>query len=342
MRYPLNLEKGFCIGVTATSAGFTSMVDINRLSNGVKNFNKLGYPVIITDNVTKDYKGRSSDGFTRANELMQLINDDRVRVIMAASGGDFLVEMLPYIDMTLLSSKPKWFQGFSDNTGLTFTITTNLDLATVYSYNFGSFGMEPWHYSLADNLRLLEGQDILQRSFDKFQDGYRERITGLEPIYPEKDVNWINIMPENKNINNEINIHGRAIGGCLDVLLSLIGTRFDKTPEFINKYREDKIVWYLESYSLGSASLVRALWQLKEAGWFDHTAGFIFGRPAMYNEEFDILYEEAVLSVLGDLDKPIILDADIGHKPPQLAMINGAIVHIKSYGKRGSIQFERR
>lgn len=342
MRYPLKLEKGFCIGVTATSSGFSSEVDLNRLTNGVKNFNKLGYPVIITDNVTKDCKGRSTDGVTRAKELMQLFNDDRVRVVIAASGGDFLVEMLPHIDMSLIASKAKWFQGFSDNTGLTFTITTNLDLATVYSYNFGSFGMEPWHSSLADNLRLLEGQDIQQQSFDKYQDGYRERITGLEPIYPEKDVKWINIMPENKIADKEIIFHGRAIGGCLDVLLSLIGTRFDKTREFINKYKEDKIVWYLESYSLGSAAMVRALWQLKEAGWFNHAAGFIFGRPAMYNEEYDINYEEAVLSVLGDLDKPVILEADIGHKPPQLAMINGAIVHIKSSGKRGSIQFERR
>lgn len=342
MIYPKNLEKGFCIGVTAPSSGFTAEADLRRLENGVKNFEKRNYSVIITDDVKKENKGRSSDGLTRANELVQLFNDDRVRVIMAASGGDFLVEMLSFIDFGLLSSKPKWFQGFSDNTGLTFTITTNLDIATVYSYNFSSFGMEPWHSSLTDNLKLLEGYDILQRSHDSYQDGYRERITGLEPIMADKTVKWINIKPKGMANDDRINIHGRVIGGCLDVLLNLIGTRFDKTQEFINRYKEDNIIWFLESYSLGSAALTRGLWQLKEAGWFEHAAGFIFGRPAMYNEEYDITYKEAVLSVLGDLDKPIILEADIGHKLPQLAMINGAIAHIKSYGGKGSIQFERR
>lgn len=349
MKYPINLEKGFSIGVTATSSGFTSESDLKRLANGIDNFNKRGYSVIITDNVKKEYKGRSSDGVTRANELMQLFNDDTVRVIMAASGGDFLAEMLPYIDYNLLLSKPKWVQGFSDTTGLIYTITTNLDIATMYSYNFSSFGMEPWHNSLEDNLRLLEGHDLLQHSYERYQDGYRERITGLEPIFEDKDVRWVNINPKgnkasngNKGDGEEIYLHGRALGGCLDVLLNLIGTKYDKTLEFINKYKQDRIIWFLESYSLGSAALVRGLWQLKEAGWFEHAAGFIFGRPAIYNVEYDISYEEAILSVIGDLDKPIILEADIGHKPPQISMINGAIAHIKSYDGKGSIQFERR
>jgi muramoyltetrapeptide carboxypeptidase LdcA involved in peptidoglycan recycling len=342
MNYPKNLEKGSYIGVTATSSGFTSEVDLIRLANGVENFNKRGYSVIITDNVKKNNRGRSSDGATRANELMRLFNDDRVRVIMAASGGDFLVEMLSYIDYKLLLSRPKWVQGFSDTTGLLFTITTNLDIASIYSYNFGSFGMEPWHSSLSDNLKLLEGQDILQQSYDSYQDGYRERITGLEGIMPDKEVSWVNINPMGILHDSEINIHGRAVGGCLDVLLTLIGTRFDKTMEFINKYKDDKIIWFLESYELGSASLVRGLWQLKEAGWFDHAAGFIFGRPAIYNIDYDITYEEAIISVLGGLERPIILEADIGHKPPQFAMINGAIAHIKSCGGKGSILFERR
>lgn len=342
MIYPKKLEKGYSIGVTATSSGFTSEPDLRRLANAVENFEKQGYPVIVTDNVNKDCKGRSSDASIRAGQLMQLFNDDRVRVIIALSGGDFLVEMLPHIDLELISSKAKWFQGFSDNTGLTFTITTNLDIATVYSYNFGSFGMEPWHSSLNDNLKLLEGEDKILHSYDSYQDGYRQRITGLEPIMPDKEVRWINISPKGIINNEEIRLHGRVIGGCLDVLLNLVGTRFDKTIEFINKYKDDKIIWYLESYSLGSAALVRGLWQLKEAGWFEHTAGFVFGRPAMYNEEFEISYEEAVLSVLGALDKPIILEADIGHKPPQLAMINGAIAHITSHGGKGNIRFERR
>lgn len=342
MLYPRNLEKGYKIGVTATSAGFDTEVDLIRLDSGIKHFEALGYPVTVTDNVQKNFRGRSSDGPTRAKELLQLFSDPEIRVIMAASGGDYLVEMLSCLDLDFIGSHAKWMQGYSDTTGIVFTMTTNLDMATLYTNNFSSFGMEPWHSSLTDNLKILEGQDIIQNSYDKYQDGYKARVTGFEGFAPEKDVKWINLYPPGCAADKELVIHGRALGGCLDVMLNLIGTRFDKTKEFIRKYREDKILWFLESFDLGSEALTRGLWQLKEAGWFEHAAGFIFGRPAMYPEDSDTAYGEAVLSVLGELRLPVILEADIGHKPPQLTMMNGAIATVRSFSGKGSINFERR
>jgi len=339
--YPNNLEKGYKIGVTATSGGFVKEADIRRLENGIRHFSEIGYPVIETKNVRTEHKGRSSDGPTRAKELMQLFDDDKIRVIMAASGGDYLVEMLPFIDFGKIKNNPKWVQGYSDTTGLTFTITTNLDIATIYASNFGSFGMDEWHSSLKDNIKILEGEDFKQESFEKFQGGFQDRITGLEGYALEKDVDWKNLHPAGQPAK-EIVIKGRALGGCLDVLLNLIGTRYDRTKEFVEEYKQDGIVWFLESFDLSSEALTIGLWQLKEAGWFEHASGFIFGRPAMIRTYTDTTYEEAVRSVLGELNLPIILDADIGHKPPQIAMINGAIVTIVSKGGKGNISFERR
>ena len=342
MIYPGNLIKGNKIGVTATSAGFDKEVDLIRLESGMEHFAEMGYPVVVTDNVRKCNKGRSSDGATRAKELLQLIKDPQVMVIIAASGGDYLVEMLSNLELEVIKSNPKWLQGFSDTTGLLYTVTTNLEIATMYTYNFSSFGMEKWHSSLFHNLRLLEGEDILQESFQRFQDGFKPRITGYEEFELEKEVEWINIYPSGWKKDTELEIQGRALGGCLDVLLNLVGTRFDKTREFINHYKEDKILWFLESFNLGSDALIRGLWQLKEAGWFEHAAGFVFGRPAMYRTDTDTTYQEAVMSVLAELNLPIILDADIGHKPPQFSMMNGAIAKIRSFGGKGSIIFERR
>lgn len=342
MIYPKSLESGFKIGVTATSAGFTEDTDLVRLESGIRHFNELGYPVVVTDNVRKCEKGRSSGGRTRAYELLQLIQDSEVRAIIAASGGDYLVEMLPFLDFDGMKMSPKWIQGFSDTTGLTFTVTTNLDIATIYANNFSTFGMGNWHSSLYDNLTILEGKELTQHSFEHYQDGYQPRITGLEEFVLEKEVNWINIYPPNSNQKEELTITGRALGGCLDVCLNLVGTRFDKVKEFAHKYQQDKILWFFESYSLNSEALIRGLWQLREAGWFEHASGFVFGRPCMYETDTDTSYREAVLSVLGSLSLPIILEADIGHKPPQCAMINGAIACIKSKGGRGTINFERR
>ena len=341
MLYPKCLEREYKIGVTATSGGYNNEVDLIRLENGIKHFKNIGYSVLVTDNVRRCHKGRSSDGPTRAKELTQLFVNSEVRVIIAAAGGDFLVEMLPYLDYEVFRMNPTWIQGYSDTTGILFTITTNLDIATLYASNFGNFGMGQWHSSLKDNVKILEGKDIIQNSFPMYQDGHKERITGYEEFELEKEVSWVNLYPSGWNIDQELVLSGRAIGGCLDVLLNLMGTRFDKTKEFIDRYQKDKMIWFLESFDLGSEALVRGLWQLKEAGWFEHTAGIIFGRPAMFHTYTDTSYEEAVRSVLGELNIPIILEADIGHKPPQITMINGALVKIQSFGGKGSINFER-
>ena len=220
--------------------------------------------------------------------------------------------MLPYIDFNLILDNPKWIQGFSDTTGLNFTITTNLDIATIYSYNFSTFGMAKWHPSLHDNLRILEGQDIRQESYNMYQDGYYKRITGLEEFVLEKDVEWVNLYPGDFSNENEIKLQDACARRMFGLSIHLVGTRFDKTKEFVEKYKEDGILWFLESYDLNSGALIRGLWQLKEAGWFKNAVGFVFGRPAMYESYDEISYREAICSVLGELNLPIILDADIG------------------------------
>ena len=129
----------------------------------------------------------------------------------------------------------------------------------------------------------------------------------------------------------EVTMKGRMIGGCFDVLLNLVGTKYDLVKGFVDKYKEDGILWYLESFSLDVDSITRGLWQLREAGWFSHCTGFVFGRPCMYQSYNGFTYEEGVMSVLSEMNIPVIFDADIGHKPPSLTIINGSIgtLHVK-------------
>lgn len=342
MFYPKSLEKGYKIGVSAPSAGMSSIPDLARLKSGVKHFQELGYPVIVTEHVKSDDKGASGSGKVRAKELTELILNPEVRAVIAATGGDFLMQMLSELDLELIRRNPKWLQGFSDITGLLFTVTTNLDIATLYANNFSSFGMKNWHSSLYENIKIIEGQSQIQHSFDFYQDGYRPRITGLEEFVPEAPVNWLNFTPEGKATGEELVMKGRLLGGNLEGCLNLVGTRFDRVREFVHRYQEDKILWFFESYSLDSSELIRGLWQLKEAGWFEHAAGFIFGRPAMFEEQNGITYTEAIIIGLKELRLPVILEADIGHKPPQMTIINGAMAEIRSCGGKGSITFERR
>lgn len=339
MIYPNFVNKKSIIGVTATSDGVVDELDITRFKNAKKKLEELGYGVKFTKNVfMADEKGRSSSGTERGLEFNELVANKNVDVIIAAKGGNFLNEMLEFVDYENIVNNPKWFQGYSDNTGLVHTLTTKYDIATIYGSNFGEFGMDVWHKSVSDNLSVLEGSNIVQTSFDMYQKELTDRITGLEGYECDEKVVW-KIDANTLKYTDKVKISGRLLGGCLDVLLFLQGTKYDGTLDFIEKNKEDGIIWYLESFDISGENIMMFLWKLKEIGWFKYTKGFMFGRPLFYKEFTNTSYEEAVLYALGELDVPILFDVDFGHRGPRMTIINGAIATIEcNHGKSGKIE----
>lgn len=336
MIYPKFLKEKDVIGVTAPSEGCSNdEIDINSFSNAIEEFKKRGITIKETPNCRTCNLGRSSSAEVRAKEFESLFNNNEVGAVLAYSGGEFLIEMLPYVNFDVIKNNPKWVQGFSDPTGLLFPITTNLDIATIYSNNLRKFTMSPWHKSLEDNLSILKGNLIKQTSYDKYQNERIEKVTGLEPYNLDSKVKWKNITGE-----KEITLHGRMLGGCIDILASLVGTKFDNTVNFIEKYKEDGIIWFFDNCDFTNEQLLRVLWQLKNANWFKYAKGFIFGRSGNDVSAFNVSFEDSVKEVLQDLNVPIITDADISHKPPCMTIINGAIADIKSKDGKGTIEFE--
>ena len=86
--------------------------------------------------------------------------------------------------------------------------------------------------------------------------------------------------------------------------------------------------------------LYRALFQLKEAGWFKYTKGFIIGRNRSNFEPLGYTFKQALIDGLSELNVPVIYDADISHKSPSLPILNGSIATISYKDNKGSIKFE--
>jgi muramoyltetrapeptide carboxypeptidase LdcA involved in peptidoglycan recycling len=334
MLYPNFIKDKDKIGVTAPSDGKTNSLDLIRLNNAYNNLRDKGFKIIETKNVRTSINGRSSTAQERAKELEELYLNKNVSLIISASGGDFMLEILPYLNFKIIKSNPKWFQGYSDNTILTFTITTNLDIATIYGENISAFGMTNYHKSLLDNLSILTGNIIKQESYSHYQNNFLEYKTGLENYNLDTPVEWQNLFNE-----ENITIKGRLIGGCLDVLLTLVGTKYDNTLNFIEKYKSDGIIWYLENCDLTNEQLVRGLWQLKEANWFKYTKGIIFGRTLTNKSNYQITYKDSLKAILKDLNIPVIIEADFGHKAPRMTIINGAYTIINSSQGKGTIEY---
>ena len=334
MIYPKFIKNENIIGVPAPSDGAYCEEYMRRYKNAQLNLEKRGYKVQLSKNIFHSEKGRSSDAITRAKELNEMF-ENNTNAIICAAGGEFLVELLPYIEFNKLVKNPKWVVGFSDPTGILFPITTKHDIATMYGNNFGSFGAEEYHKSLEENMKILEGKIITQNSYELYENERSEKITGLEGYNLTDKVYWKTIG------NKEVRINGRIIGGCIDIITELAGTKYDGVKEFNEKYKKDGIIWYFDNCELSKEELIRTLWKFNELEYFKYTKGIIFGRNGQevsYN--YNTMEEALIDSVLSKLNVPIIYDADISHKGPSMTIINGAIAKVDCKNGKGSIKFE--
>lgn len=336
MFFPNILEKGDTIGVTATSSGLNEEKNIRKLDNAIKNLSSIGYNVIETDNVRKTEKLVSSSGEKRAQEFYDLYNNENVKYIIASSGGEFLMEMLPYLDRYDFSNKTlKWVQGFSDTSLLLYYLTTKYNIATVHASNFTAYGRKEIYTSYKRSIEIISSKkDAVQESYEMYESVPIHRQEGKEFELPNLDT-----KVEYKNLYGNFNVElsGRLIGGCMDVLRSLLGTPYDYTKTFCNQFKEG-MIWFLENCEMSVADMYRTLWQMREAGWFKNANGILIGRTNENQAIGDFTYLDALHSAFDELKIPVIYDVDVGHLDLQWTMINGSLAEFKYENKKGFIK----
>ena len=334
MKYPKFLEKNNLIGVPAPSAGASDKQKVNKYKHADKYFKDNGYKTLLSKNIYKCERGRSSDKKTRAKEINKMFENKDVDLLICAGGGEFLVEILPYIDFNIIKKNPKYICGFSDPTGILYPITTKYDIATVYGNNFSSFGEEKfdrWHYDFLD---IITGKKQNETNYDMYENEHLERVTGLEGLNLTDKVYW-------KTLNDKkVEFKGRIIGGCLDIIAELAGTKYDGIDKFNEKYKDDGIIWYFDNCELSMEEVIRVLWKFNELDYFKYTKGVIFGRFGVDTTYFEYDVKSCLKdSVLNELNIPIIYDADVSHKGPSLTIINGSIAHVTCEKGKGTIEF---
>ena len=140
--------------------------------------------------------------------------------------------------------------------------------------------------------------------------------------------------------DTKLEFEGRLIGGCMDCLATLLGTWFDRTADFAERYKEEGLIWFLEACDLNVFAIRRAMWQMEEAGWFRYVKGFLIGRPLCFGQEMMGLDAyQAVLKVAGEKKVPVIMDVDLGHLSPMMPLITGSHGKVRVCGNDISIQF---
>lgn len=348
MRYPEYLKKNETIGFVAPSFGCAIEPYHTAFLNAQKKLAEMGYQLQLGPNCYKgEGIGISSTPENCGAELTESYTSEENQVIFSCGGGELMCETLNYVDFEKIkAAKPKWYMGYSDNTNFTFLLTTLCDVASVYGPCAPAFGMEPWHPAIADAFALVTGEKNTVHGYEGWE---KESLKDAEhPLLPyhitEKKILKVHNPAAGEVAEGDsciAKISGRLIGGCLDCLDMLVGTKFDKVKEFAEQYKDEGIIWFLEACDLNVMSIRRALWQLDNAGWFRHVKGFLIGRPLCMGQEMMGLDQyNAVTGILSKYKVPIIMDADVGHFAPMMPLICGSLATIDVQGNEIGIEMK--
>ncbi len=321
MIFPPFLKPQDTIGVTAPSAGITAE-DVLGFDLSLSRLRTCGFGVHETKNVRSGGVA-SAAAEERAAQLNALMADPSIKMIWCACGGAFLIDMLPFVDYEAARQNPKWVQGYSDPTSLLYTLTTHCDIATIYGPNAGGFDEETVPPHARYSLQLIGGDLSPQHSFTAYTHRFREE--GEQPVVWETP-------------RGDIRATGRLLGGCLDCLADLLGTPYDHTAEFVERYRADGVIWYFDIFSLSAEAVYRTLWRMRTCGWFATARAVMVGRVCFPSSFLNLSYREMIEQALPDL--PLVLEADIGHVPPRMTVINGAMATLTAANGRGTLTME--
>ena len=342
MRFPENLKKGGTIGFVAPSFGCTTEPYKSAFANAQKKWKEMGYQLDLGPNCYAEHGiGISAAPEECGKELTEYYVSDKNDCLISCGGGELMCEDLDYVDFEKIRKAPaKWYLGYSDNTHFTYLLPTLCDTAAVYGPCASDFGMEPWHKSVADAFGVLTGEVRTVRGYEGWERDDAKGRSEENPYLPYQitEPRVLRRFPD-----ADSRFEGRLIGGCLDCLVNILGTKYDGTVDFVEKYKEDGFVWFLEACDLNVFAIRRAIWQMEHAGWFQYVKGFLIGRPLQFGQKFGELDQyRAVTDLLGKYNVPIVMDLDIGHLHPAMPLIVGSYAKVSVEGNEIEIKMECR
>lgn len=321
-RWPAPLKPGDTVFVTAPSAGVPAPLHA-RLDLALQRLREEGWRVVEGDCLRHRHHQVSAPARERVAEWQAALLNPDYQAVFAPWGGERAIELLPLLDFDRLrAAPPKWVSGFSDLSTLSVPLSLCAGWVSLHSPNLMELAdaqLNPTTAGLFQALALDQACEWRQHP----SAAHRRHGSGNWAVQP--DANLMTDTPTQwRLLREDMPRHaaGRLIGGCLETLSRLAGTRF--AP--LAGAREPWLL-YLESSEATPYELARTLHSLALHGWFsrERLAGLLIGRSAAQPLTDDGFSGWSALEdVLRDFDGPVVMEMDIGHCPPQITLANGA------------------
>lgn len=338
VHYPRPLTAGSLVVVTAPSAGVRPALH-PRLDLVLAQLRAAGFRVREGDCLRNEHKHASAPRQARAGEFMAALMDDAVDAVLPPCDGERAIELLDLLDFDALARvRPKWLMGYSDLSTLMLPLSLRCNWATVHGPSL--MDLAPGQQDALTVRALLPLMLPTGATFQQAQSVRWQRQPDDFEINPHathrltEPTRWRLLDASH---GGTVSFSGRLIGGCVDALMHLVGSSYADVPDFITRCDEDGTVLYLENAELSPPALLRALWSLRLAGWFSNLRGVLIGRSTAPDpsDPAELGATDALQAVLSELPCPVLYDVDIGHRPPQFALVNGARAEVRWSGAQG-------
>jgi len=213
----------------------------------------------------------------RLEDLHTAFADPATSFIAAVRGGYGSNYLLGDLNLSLIRQHPKPFFAYSDMTGIQLHLLDQIGLPAFHG------PMVAADFYLEDGVHLPSFQAAL--SGQAYSVSSDEGLRTLEPG----------------------NASGTLYGGCLSILVALLGTPWEPNTE-------GKLL-FVEDIGAKPYQIDRMLWHLRHAGKLKGVRGMIFGEMLDCNSPGapDNLLEDVIRNALSGLDIPIGIGLRSGH-----------------------------
>ena len=327
--YPAPLRPGARIAITAPSSGVQAPLHA-RLNLVLAHLRAQGFDVVEGRCLREENASASAPADERAAELMAFLLRDDIAAVIPPWGGELAIELLDRLDWPALQgARPKWLLGYSDTSTLMLALTLRLGWATAHGpclMDLAPGQNDPLTGGVMVALATPAGAGLVQAQSSHWQLKWTDFADVPDVTYQlTEPTQWRALQGQ-----AAVSCTGRLIGGCLDTLIHLAGSVHGDLPGFIHAHRDQGTLLYLENAEQSPTACVRALHRLRWAGWLHGIQGLLIGRSSAPDttRDHELRYAQALQNTLADLPCPVLWDMDIGHRPPQMLLVNGALAQV--------------
>ncbi|PLT35152.1 LD-carboxypeptidase [Bacillus sp. V5-8f] len=283
---PPMLRRGDTIGLVSPG----SPLDADLINTRSETLRDMGFNVVYGKHVYS-YEGIvSAPAQERAEDLMNMFRDARIKMILPTRGGTGVQSILPYLDFEVIRENPKIISGYSDVTILLNNLYQRSNLITFHSLMLIDFRPDTPTYN------------------------YNQFFAATSATTPRRVIENPPDLPLRSLVPG--NVTGPIVGGNMTSLVNAFGTPYEIDTR-------GKIL-FLEETHAPTNMIYRYLSQLLLAGKLQECLGIVMGQCTNCTVSYNTTYEELINSLLVPLGKPLMVNLATGHGYYKAAIPIGA------------------